>query len=217
VRIMNSGVDNIRVDDSSSYSIDGMLSSISGQKVDPGTLSGRVLLILQTDGSEIGAVVSRSGAFTFRDVPAGTYALKYESGSLKYAEGFALNGKMVFDKRLVVPPGPGNVLLTVFTHDSGSTLTGVLQAWNGHDVKGDVVARAESGQTYVSQTATDGSFRIVGLPPGGYELFGWAESNPIAYANPQELNKLGSFARQVSVEAGKEYSGITLQAIAPDL
>jgi hypothetical protein len=217
---------------------------LSGRVVFEGSSRGRpddmtrVNLTLSATGGARGlatqssAVVDSRGGVLFRNVAPGTYLLRATLPAGATAAGWTLesaklNGLDTADKPLVVEPGTSRLdgLDVTFT-DRAAEISGRLIDAGGQPVTryAIVIATTDRGLWLPNarrirsvQPATDGSFRLRGLPPGEYAMAALRDVQEADLSDPEFLSTLveagytltlrpGEVVRQDLRAGGHQYS-----------
>ncbi len=174
----------------------------------------------------LSAPIGPTGAFAFPSLMPGSYAVKVAPASIPGPNGAQWTLKSVTaaehditDGYLEVRPGddPGghsqDVALTLT--DQQTVLSGVLfDAANRPTAAFSVVVFSatpafwtrESRRVRAAQPATDGTFRIAGLPPGAYYVVAVADLDSDALGDPESLERLRQSAFKLTLADGEKRS-----------
>jgi outer membrane receptor protein involved in Fe transport len=152
-------------------------SSITGVAIDPASrtpVAGVVVTLSSASSGEQTAVTDANGVFTFKDLPAGTYQVRFKKSAFKpiardvaleSGKTFTADAEMVAQEPATSPP--------VATRGS-SSVTGVALDTQSKQPVGDVVVTLTSpslpeGEQIVVTDAS-GAFAFTNLPAGSYQI-----------------------------------------------
>jgi hypothetical protein len=171
---------------------------------------------------EIPSLEARSTAFTpdaktgdfVVEVQPGTYALQL-SASLVSSNAYIGDVKQgetsVLDTGIKISAG-SQESITVELRSRGGTVLGTAidpsrlrpLAHAAVALVPELSRRGNSGLYWGGKSASDGTFKFTGIPPGNYKVFGWASVPVGAWENAAFLQRYEDRGIAVTVEAGSE-------------
>jgi hypothetical protein len=216
--ISANNIDDLRIADDSYTSVRGHIL-VDPDKVQlTGSLGGRILLVNVANSDEYGAAVGPAGDFTLRDVPAGTFAVRYENDGKTYVRSVTQDGRWSSGQRITIAGGhPNTLVIGVELSTEVATLKGFLRGWRGETVQGEVLVQSdESACFYTARSDVNGAFSVTGLAPGDYSVYAWHNLEQIEYANPRVLERYKGNSRSVSVGEGQTLAGVDVELLPDD-
>lgn len=168
---------------------------------------------IPTDGAGFGgqgAQVRLDGSFTLENVAAGNYRLNVSGYPEEYyLKSVRFGGGDVLDTGLSVDSTSGAAQLDVILSAGGATISGTV-------MKDDKPAQAtvllvpdpphrDREDLYsMKRTRADGSFSMLGLPPGDFKLFAFEDPDPGLMNDPSLLQPYESKGSSVHLEEGQK-------------
>jgi hypothetical protein len=154
------------------------------------------------------------GTFTFTGVPGGKYrvsATGLAGFSLRSAE---MEGHDILDAPLEIAPGQDVSGLTLTFIDHPAEITGILRDSLGRPTPAYSIAafatdrnlRGTSPRRFsgIVRAASDGRYRIVGLPPGTYYVAVLPDVDPAELNDPSFLDQLAPSALTLQLGEGEQ-------------
>jgi hypothetical protein len=202
---------------------------LDGRVVFNGTIPGRpddssrVNVELSAIGAGLGlaslsrAEVDPQGRLRFRSIAPGSYVLRAALPASAMAAGWALESAMldgldISDRPLVVEPGASRLDgLEVTLTDRAAEISGRLIDAGGQPATGYAIVIATTDRGFwlpnarrirSVQPATDGSFRVSGLPPGEYAIAALLDVHEVDLADPAFLTTLVDLGYIVALDPG---------------
>lgn len=165
---------------------------------------------IPTDAARVGA----DGSFAFTDVPAGRYRLTLQTGASLAPLSAMLGDRDVLDVPFEVGEGADVTGITVALTTTPTSITGtVLDPLGRPSPEYSVVvfaadaglraqsARRSSGPVKI---ASDGRYRVDGLPPGDYLLAVIVDADPDQLKDPSFLDLLAQGALPIRLTDGQK-------------
>jgi hypothetical protein len=188
----------------------------------PADLSG-MELSLAASGTPLGtasaprAVVEPAGAFRFSSIPPGFYTLKAappaaSGGRWTLKSAMVKGGRDLSDGRFEVKSGAEDVEGVVITFtDRPSEISGRLLDAAGAATRYSIVVfpadtsqwLPDSRRIRATPPSTDGSFSIVGLPPGEYAMAATEDADPADLADAAFLSQLLASSFRLTLAEGE--------------
>ena len=167
-----------------------------------------------------GAQVRRDGTFVFQDVASGNYRLNVSGFPEQYyLKSARLGGADVLESGLSVDSGGAGALDIVLSSSGGSISGAVLKDHQPAQATVFLVPdapRRDRQDLYSSkQTKPDGTFTMLGLPPGDFKLFAFEDPDPDLQSDPSVLQPYETKGQSVHIEDGHSQS-VELELIPAD-
>jgi hypothetical protein len=140
-------------------------------------------------------------AFTIADAIPGSYTLDVNVPPPYYVKNAMLDGRDMSREPVALTQSAGPVEI-VLGDDAGS-VQGVLQDSEGKATAGWVMVSQDGRPPVGSPTADDGRFRIAGLAPGDYRVYGWDDFQEVEYADPDWMRRNAGNGVAVTVTGGQ--------------
>jgi uncharacterized protein (DUF2141 family) len=170
----------------------------------------------------LSASIGDAGAFAFSSLTPGSYAVKVapesipgSNGALWVLKSVVAAGQDVTDGYLEVRSNAGTPDIVVTLTDQQTELSGILfDAANRPTSAFAVVVFSatpafwtkESRHVRAAQPATDGTFRMAGLPAGAYYVVAVADLDSDALGDPESLERMRQSALPFSLGDGEKRS-----------
>jgi len=140
-------------------------------------------------------------SFTIADAIPGVYMLTVNVPAPYYVKSAILDGRDMSREpvSLTQSAGPVNIVLG----DDAGTVQGVLQDSDGNATAGWAMVLHEGRPPVGIPTAADGRFKIPGLAPGDYRVFGWDDFQEAEYADPDWMRRNGGSGVAATVTGGQ--------------
>jgi hypothetical protein len=168
---------------------------------------------IPADGVPFGAQgtpVRPDGGFTLENLMAGNYRLQVSGFPEEYyLKAARLGGGDVLETGLSVDSSIASAQLDVLLSAGGSTISGTVVK-DQKPVQGTVFLvpdppRRDREDLYsVKRTQADGSFTLLGLPPGDFKLFAFEDPDPGLTSDPSLLQPYESKGTSVHLEEGQK-------------
>jgi hypothetical protein len=151
------------------------------------------------------------GQMVVRGVEPGTYMLEASVYDQWYVASATYRGREAWREPIEIGTG-GTGELDVVMRDDGGTITGSVEDAGQLASRGVIVVdEARPQLPRLVNTDQNGQFRVTGLAPGRYRLFGF-EPGLVAQVEYAALDRYSSKSQTVSVGAGEEKT-VKLSAI----
>jgi hypothetical protein len=160
------------------------------------------------------AAIDVAGAFEFTGVPPGSYVLRTGGGAGWTLASVSLAGHDVTDARVEIADTDVDGMVVSLT-DRPSELSGTVSGRDGGQDADAVVlafpadrnrwrdARASTFTFVATRTNRDGTFTILGLPPGSYVVAAVADADAGDWPDEAFLARVAAGAAMVRVEPGR--------------
>ena len=170
-------------------------------------------------GGQAGQAKS-DGTFALEDVLTGNYGLSVSGFPERYYAGSArLGGSDVLQTGMAVEAGGATSLDIVLSSSGGSISGAVLK--DHQPARASILLvpdapRRDRQDLYSSKlTKPDGTFTMVGLPPGDFKLFAFEDPDPDLQSDSSLLQSYETKGQSVHIEEGKSQS-VQLELIQAD-
>ncbi len=157
-----------------------------------------------------GVAVRPDGGFVFENLMAGSYRVTVSGFPEEYyLKSVRFGGGDVLDTGLSVDATGGSAQLDVLLSAGGSTISGTVMK-DGKPAQATVflvpdAPRRDRQDLYsIKSTQPDGSFTLIGLPPGDFKLFGFEDPDPGVVNDPSLLQPYEAKGTSVSLEEGQK-------------
>ena len=198
--------------------------AFDGSTLTPPADLSKVELSLAAAGTPFGtastprAIVEPGGAFRFSSIPPGFYTLKAvppaapSGGKWTLKSAMAKGGRDLSDGRFEVKSGGDDVEGVVITFtDRPSEISGRLLDATGAVTRYSIVVfpadksqwLPDSRRIRATPPSTDGSFSVLGLPPGEYAMAAAEDVDPDDLADPAFLSRLFASSLRVTLADGE--------------
>jgi protocatechuate 3,4-dioxygenase beta subunit len=179
----------------------------------PFDYSKLAVVAIPADGGPFGgqgARVGPDGSFTLENLMAGNYRLRVSGFPEEYyLKAVRFGGGDVLETGLSVDSSSASAQLDVLLSAGGSTISGTVI----NDEKPsqatvflvpDPPRRDREDLYSVKRTQADGSFSLLGLPPGDFKLFAFEDPDPGLMSDPSLLQPYESKGTSVHLEEGQK-------------
>lgn len=163
------------------------------------------------------ATVDKDGAFQFKGIPAGIYYISFALGSGFYIHGVSMGGQSLDTNEITVSDATSELPLTITAAKASGVITGSLGLHGGEPAAGVVLEAPSFHAFLLVPVSSSGRFRIGGLPPVEYRLFGWADSRAIPYRDENFERRNADKAAEVDLDDGNTSGDIDLECLQPAL
>jgi hypothetical protein len=157
-----------------------------------------------------GTEVRPDGSFVLENLPAGNYRITVSGYPEEcYVKSVSLGGGDVLETGLTIDSGGQSGQLDIVLTAGGSAITGtVLKDQKPASATVFLVPdppRRERQDLYsIKRTQADGSFSILGIPPGDFKLFAFEDPDPGLVNDPSVLQPYETKGSSVHVEQGQK-------------
>jgi hypothetical protein len=151
--------------------------------------------------------------FTINDATPGVYMLNVNVPSPFYLKSALLGGRDLSHDAVPLTQAAGPI--DVVIADDAGFVHGRLEDSNGEAVSGWVMLFRDGHPPLSQPAGADGTFKIGGLAPGDYRVFGWNDSNQVEWADPDWMRRNAGTGVAVSVAAGQTAETKITRATVP--
>lgn len=168
-----------------------------------------VLQPLFGDGMPQRLAVRRDGSFSAKQVPEGAYSISFNLGSGLYASDLQVDGRDAQVANFSVGYNIPQPVFTVTTQHAEGIISGDLEECGP---KHAIVIRDVSAHiSHIVHVNDGGTFKVHGLPPGAYWIYGFANIDDIPYNNASFLARLRDVAIQLNVDGDSVFEGLDVE------
>jgi hypothetical protein len=151
--------------------------------------------------------------FTISDATPGAYLLNANVPPPFYLKSAMLNGRDL-SREAVTLGQSGGTIDVVIADDAGSVSGQIVDA-NGEAVSGWVMLLREGHPPLSNAVGPDGKFRLQGLPPGDYRVFGWDDFQQVEWADADWMRRNAGAGVAVTVSAGQSADAKVTRVVVP--
>lgn len=139
--------------------------------------------------------------FTINDAVPGSYTLMVNMPAPWYVKSAMLDGRDISREAIPLTQNAGPV--QVVLGDDGGSIQGQLQDSDGNGIAGWTMVAQDGRPPVGFPTAPDGHFKIGGLAPGDYKVYGWDDFTRVEYVDPDWMRRNGGSGVSATVTAGQ--------------
>jgi uncharacterized protein (DUF2141 family) len=177
---------NVRLTEAPSLS--GTIELEGGGSPPPGA---SVVLSDADTGAIHAASIGTGGRFSIQGIPPEHYHVALNGAGDYYLKRWSAEGVTAERLKLIAA--------------KGASVIGKVQR-DGQAFPGALVVLASSEDCRATESASDGSYELRGVPPGSYALFAVEDGADLEYANPAAIGPYLKSARKIKMAAAGSYS-----------